>query len=104
MDAKEILNKHTCHGLINTNLGIIAAMEEYACQQVREFKEANEKLRNTGALLGEAYYRITGERDKAVEMLEECRLQLEYLDKRFPTGTTPNVLSRVETLLESLNK
>lgn len=45
----------------------------------------------------------TEERDKAVELLDESRVQLQYLDKRFPTGTTPNVLGRIETFLNSLN-
>jgi hypothetical protein len=47
----------------------LLAMEEYASQQVQEMKEENDKLRNTGALLGEAYYRITEERDKAAQLL-----------------------------------
>ena len=83
MTAKDILNKHTCNGQIRTNDGIINAMEEYAALQVQEIKE---------------------ERDKAADLLDECRIQLEYLDKRFPTGTTPNVLSRVETFLNSLKQ
>lgn len=28
------------------------------------------------------------------EALQECRLQLEYLDGRLPTGTTPAILAR----------
>ena len=62
---------------------IIRTMEEYTAQQVQEIKD---------------------ERDKAMELLDECRIQLEYLDKRFPTGTTPTVLSRVETFLDSLKQ
>lgn len=46
---------------------------------------------------------VTEERDKSVELLDESRVQLQYLDKRFPTGTTPNVVSRIETFLNSLN-
>lgn len=46
---------------------------------------------------------VTKERDKAVDLLDESRVQLQYLDKRFPTGTTPNVLGRIETFLNSLN-
>lgn len=45
----------------------------------------------------------TEERDKAVDLLDESRVQLQYLDKRFPTGTTANVLGRIETFLNSLN-
>jgi hypothetical protein len=38
----------------------------------------------------------------AIELLEECRTQLEYLDEKYPkTGTTANVLSRVTTFLSS---
>ena len=83
MTAKDILNKHTCNGQISTNFGIIQAMEEYATQQVEEMK---------------------GELEKALDMLEECHLQLQYMDHRFPTGTTANVLSRAETFLNSLKQ
>lgn len=31
--------------------------------------------------------------------LREAKLQLEYLDERFPTGTTPAVLARLDSLL-----
>lgn len=33
------------------------------------------------------------------EMLEECKNRLEYLNGRFPTGTTSNILSRLQKLL-----
>jgi hypothetical protein len=32
------------------------------------------------------------------EALEEARLQLEYLDGRWPTGTTPAILARIAAL------
>lgn len=38
----------------------------------------------------------------AVEALEEARLQLEYLDSRNPTGTTPTTLTRIATALTTL--
>jgi hypothetical protein len=34
------------------------------------------------------------------EALEEARRQLEYLDGRFPTGTTPAVIARIEAALQ----
>jgi hypothetical protein len=37
--------------------------------------------------------------DELVEMLHEARLQLEYLDGRLPTGTTPAVLARINAAL-----
>lgn len=39
--------------------------------------------------------------DEMREMLEECKLQLEYLQNKFgETGTGNNVLSRLEKLLD----
>lgn len=35
-----------------------------------------------------------------VNMLEEAKLQLVYLDERFPTGTTPAIIARINALLE----
>lgn len=61
---------------------IIKVMEVYAAQQVRQAAE---------------------ERDKAVEALSESLIQLKYLDNRFPTGSTPNIVARIETFLNSLN-
>lgn len=41
-----------------------------------------------------------GKGDAALrEALEEAKLQLEYLDKRHPTGTTPAVIGRIEAAL-----
>jgi hypothetical protein len=45
----------------------------------------------------EAAYR---EREAAlVEALDEARRQLEYMDERSPSGTTPAVLARINALL-----
>ena len=38
------------------------------------------------------------------EGLAEARLQLLYMDERSPSGTTPAVVARVDTLLETLAK
>lgn len=47
----------------------------------------------------------TIERDKAIDLLDECRLQLEYLQQKFgETGSGNNILSRVNTFLEHYNK
>lgn len=35
-----------------------------------------------------------------LEGLELALVQLEYLDERFPTGTTPTVISRLVGLIE----
>ena len=78
-----LLNSHIWLSGSSAKEQIIKVMEQYAAQQVQEMKE---------------------ERDKAADFLDECRIQLEYLDKRFPTGTTPGVLSRVETFLNSLKQ
>ena len=37
--------------------------------------------------------------DERDEMLQYVRLQLEYLDERYPTGTTPAVIARIDHLL-----
>jgi hypothetical protein len=43
--------------------------------------------------------------EKAIDLLVECRLQLRYLEQRFgETGSGNNVLSRVNTFLESVNE
>lgn len=40
------------------------------------------------------------DRIEALEaLLGECRLQLEYLDERSPSGTTPAVIARIDALL-----
>ena len=36
-----------------------------------------------------------------VEALREARLQLEYLDGRWPTGTTPAILTKIDAALAS---
>jgi hypothetical protein len=36
------------------------------------------------------------------EALHDARLQLEYLDERFPTGTTPAIITRINAALASL--
>lgn len=38
----------------------------------------------------------------AIDLLDECRLQLEYLNGKFgKTGTTENILGRITTFLKS---
>lgn len=76
------MSPHVKRELQLSKKGVIDVMERYAAQQVKQ---------------------VTEERDKAVELLDESRVQLQYLDKRFPTGTTPNVVSMIETFLNSLN-
>jgi flagellar biosynthesis chaperone FliJ len=45
------------------------------------------------------------ERDSAIELLNECRVQLEYLQQKFrETGSGNNVLSRVNTFLDSIDE
>jgi hypothetical protein len=42
--------------------------------------------------------------DKMREALQAAQLQLEYLDSRFPTGTTPPTIAKIERVLrESLS-
>jgi site-specific recombinase len=63
------------------------------------------------SLLKQKIERIEKERDewkvkggKMAEMLDEARLQIEYLHKRWQqTGSGNNVLSRIETALNAWN-
>lgn len=46
--------------------------------------------------------RIQGDLNDAIDLLDECRLQLEYLSNKFgQTGTTENVLGRINTFIKS---
>lgn len=92
---------------------VVEAMEQYAAQQVKDAEEnatwAHDQLQSVQEEL--LYYKdkssklnqIMEERDKAAEMLSEALIQLKYLDNKFPTGSTPNVVSRIETFLNLLN-
>jgi hypothetical protein len=40
--------------------------------------------------------------DSVIELLEEVRNQLEYMDERSPSGTTPAVLVRVNAMIAEL--
>lgn len=42
--------------------------------------------------------------EEMTDMLEECKNQLEYLNGKFPTGTTSNILSRLQQLLHRILK
>ena len=40
---------------------------------------------------------LTKERDKLLTLLQECKLQLEYLNQKFPsTGTTNSLLVKLK--------
>jgi hypothetical protein len=42
---------------------------------------------------------IADDRRMILQALHDAKLQLEYLDSRWPTGTTPSVIQRVEAAL-----
>lgn len=43
------------------------------------------------------FQELTKERDKLLTLLQECRLQLEYLNQKFPsTGTTNSLLGKLK--------
>jgi hypothetical protein len=46
----------------------------------------------------------TGLVDSLRSTLEEARLQLEYMDERSPSGTTPAVLARINAALSEASK
>ena len=100
------------HGLNNSLLlpveAIDRAMQEFAAQEVKENEGKWMTAANDATNEGLSHYtdqvkQVTEERDKSVEMLSESLIQLKYLDNRFPTGSTPNVVSRIATFLNSLN-
>lgn len=99
LTAEQVLKNNRALHLIGRSAKgrIIDSMEEYAAQQVQEY-------RYTSEILAVGHSRLNRENEKMIELLDECRLQLEYMDKRFPTGTTPNILSRVQDFLTSINK
>ena len=42
--------------------------------------------------------------DEILDVLYDCQTQLEYLDQRFPTGTTPAILVRIENAIFSIEQ
>lgn len=70
--------------------------------------EATEKLKKLLAyrptLDEDEINRLRDEHAEMIRVLNECRLQFEYLQDNFtPTGTTNAVLYRVKTLLNRIN-
>jgi len=45
---------------------------------------------------------VTEQRDRAAERLRESNLQLQYLDEKYPSGTTPTCIIRNDKALQSL--
>ena len=39
-----------------------------------------------------------------VEALKEAKLQIEYLDERMPSGTTPAILARIDQALKDFSQ
>lgn len=128
MTAKEILNRAIDRAVINVPpnhrndfqskrpdcgpyIICLQAMEEYAAQQVKSLQDyLDATVENRSQVINEMkdqLKQLKEERDSAIsdraevmDLLDECRLQLEYLDNRFPTGTTANILNRLEIFLD----
>jgi hypothetical protein len=43
---------------------------------------------------------LSTDKERLIEALREARLQLEYVDGRLPTGTTPAVIARIDAALQ----
>lgn len=43
-------------------------------------------------------------KEDIINILHECKVQLEYLDSIYPTGTTPAVLARLQTFIQEYEK
>lgn len=56
------------------------------------------------AITSEANAMLIAAAPEMLDMLEETLAQLRYLDGRFPTGTTPNIISRIEALIQKATK
>ncbi|CAL1518150.1 hypothetical protein [Chitinophaga sp. MM2321] len=83
---------------------IFAAMKRYAGRKVAEKDTELKTLTDKCASLLTTISQQQDQLQQAQDGIEEAVTQLEYLDKRFPTGTTPPVVSRLETLVTKLNQ
>lgn len=88
---------------INTNVIVLGDMEDvaigYVSQHMNWWQYGSDTVDNIEYWLEE----VPDYEDEMREMLEECRLQLEHLNKS-SRGTTNSVLSRIETLLSKINQ
>jgi len=53
------------------------------------------------SLLREQYEGTLRHNQLLRETLQAAQLQLEYLDERFPTGTTPSTVAKIEAALRA---
>lgn len=54
--------------------------------------------------LNQMLNKVTEQRDRLADRLRESNLQLQYLDEKYPSGTTPTCMTRNEEALQSLNQ
>ena len=54
-----------------------------------------------GAMISEVVRKLASDNAALIAALEEARMQLEYLDGKFPTGTTAAVLTRIGVALNA---
>lgn len=71
-------------------------------ERLRAIGYTNRKQESNLQMIGRALDEIATLRAEiadAREALKDARLQLEYLDSRWPTGTTPTILTRISVAL-----
>lgn len=66
---------------------------------VRSWGFDNKPQESNGLLVRRALDELHAENARLRDVLVDARLQLEYLDSRWPTGTTPAILARINAAL-----
>jgi hypothetical protein len=82
---------------------------EYVQSELRDFFKGNPHGRGSGyanrllsRFIAQQTNEVQGNLNDAIDLLDECRLQLEYLSGKFgKTGTTENILARLTTFIKS---
>lgn len=79
-------------------------MSEDKCLIARVFDGKGTALladKNQSDIITEANALLISKAPEMLEMLKECKLQLEYLNEKFTeTGTTNSLLSKIESLIK----
>lgn len=90
MNGRDVLMRCVNSCMFNGDSGDIAGAV------LREFSTAGLSVENAAEVES-----LRTENARLRDVLVDARLQLEYLDSRWPTGTTPTILARINTVMES---